>query len=100
MIDQPLRQFTVKRSRSSHRVKWLKPGRILEGRLLSMTNRTVRLFAPDPWDPKTYVDVPYDWLIPTPRSAVAAAVAPVAPVALPDHPALQVVDLRDEVNGK
>ena len=98
MIDQPLRQFTVKRSRSSHRVKWLKPGRILEGRLLSMTNRTVRLFAPDPWDPRTYVDVPYDWLIPTPRPAAANATP--AAAAAPDHPALQVVDLRDEVNGK
>ena len=35
-----------------------------EGKLISMTSRVVRLFAPDPTAQKPHVDLSYDWVIP------------------------------------
>jgi hypothetical protein len=45
-------------------VTWLHRDSIYEGKLLSMTNRTVRLYAPETVDQRPHVDVSYDWLIP------------------------------------
>jgi hypothetical protein len=45
-------------------VKWLNRKTVYEGKLVSMTNRVVRLFAPDPTDQQPHVDLSYDWVIP------------------------------------
>jgi hypothetical protein len=37
---------------------------VYEGKLMSMTARVVRLFAPDPTAQKRHVDISYDWVIP------------------------------------
>jgi hypothetical protein len=63
-----LRCFMLKRS-TGLRVSWLNRKTVYRGKLLSMSARIVRLFAPDPADPQPHVDVSYDWLIPTHRPA-------------------------------
>lgn len=63
-MEHAVRHFKLKKSRSSSRVKWLNRETIYEGKLLSMTGRTVRLFAPNPADERPYLDISYDWLVP------------------------------------
>lgn len=58
-----MRRFMLKKSRNV-RVTWLNTKTIYEGKLMSMTARVVRLYAPDPADPHQHVDVSYDWVTP------------------------------------
>jgi hypothetical protein len=45
-------------------VDWLNRNTVYEGKLISMTSRVVRLFAPDPTDRHPHVDISYDWVTP------------------------------------
>ncbi|MBI4420777.1 MAG: hypothetical protein HY560_08125 [Gemmatimonadetes bacterium] len=58
-----MRRFRLKKS-TGLRVKWLDRNTVYEGKLISMTRRVVRLFAPNPADEQPHVDVSYDWLTP------------------------------------
>jgi hypothetical protein len=61
------RRFMLKKSAGSHfRVEWLNRTTVYDGQLVSMTNRVVRLFAPDPKDSHPHVDISYDWVVPMP----------------------------------
>ena len=64
MIDAPRRFFKLKSNRGLTAAKWLSRHTVYEGRLISMTARIVRLFAPDPQDPRPYVDISYDLVVP------------------------------------
>lgn len=60
-----VRRFKLKKgSEALRRAKWLNRETIYEGKLISMTGRVVRLFAPDSAEPKRHVDLSYDWVIP------------------------------------
>jgi len=37
---------------------------VYEGKLISMTARTVRLFSPNAQDHPPYIDLSYDWVMP------------------------------------
>jgi len=58
-----MRRFMLKKSRRVN-VTWLNTKTVYEGKLLSMTARVVRLYAPDPSDAHPYVDVSFDWVTP------------------------------------
>jgi hypothetical protein len=58
-----MRRFMIKKS-TGVRVTWLNNKTVYEGKLMSMTARVVRLYAPDPTDAKPHVDLSYDWVIP------------------------------------
>ncbi len=60
----PRRFFKLNSGRSSGGVTWLNRHTVYEGRLISMTARVVRLFAPDPNDRKPHIDLSYDWVTP------------------------------------
>ncbi|HEY2823919.1 MAG TPA: hypothetical protein VGI83_00080 [Gemmatimonadales bacterium] len=60
------RRFTLKKSAPATHVDWLNRKTVYEGKLISMTNRVVRLFAPDPTAHYPHIDVSYDWVIPAP----------------------------------
>lgn len=60
----PIRYFKLKANRSNRHVMWLNRHTVYEGKLLSMTNRVVRLFAPNPMERQPHVDLSYDWVIP------------------------------------
>lgn len=66
MIDRPRRFFKLKSNRGATAAGWLNRHTVYEGRLISMTARTVRLFAPDPKDPRPHVDMSYDLVMPVP----------------------------------
>ena len=66
MIDRPRRFFKLKSNRGATAAGWLNHHTVYEGRLISMTARTVRLFAPDPKDPRPHVDMSYDLVMPVP----------------------------------
>ncbi len=59
-----MRRFMLKKTTNLRRVKWLDRKTVYEGKLISMTARVVRLFAPDPTAPQKHVDLSYDWVIP------------------------------------
>ncbi len=63
-MEKPKRCFKFKKNRCPRSVEWLQRETVYEGELLSMTNRIVRLYAPDPTVRRPYYDVSYDWLIP------------------------------------
>jgi hypothetical protein len=58
-----MRRFMLKKSRSV-RVTWLNTKTVYEGKLISMTARVVRLYAPDPSDAHPHIDLSYDWVTP------------------------------------
>jgi hypothetical protein len=58
-----MRRFKLKKGRNV-RVAWLDTKTVYEGKLLSMTARVVRLYAPDPNDAHQHVDLSYDWVTP------------------------------------
>lgn len=60
----PTRHFKLKSNRGVRTVPWLNRHTVYEGKLLSMTARTVRLFSPNPGDGRPYVDLSYDWVTP------------------------------------
>ncbi len=68
LVDLPIRYFKIKKGRCPRTVKWLNYDTVYEGQLLSMTSRSVRLYAPDEDDKRPHFDVSYDWLVPA-RSA-------------------------------
>ena len=61
-----LRRFKLKANRSAGHVTWLNRHTVYEGRLLSMTARLVRLYAPNHMEQQQHVDLSYDWVIPVP----------------------------------
>ena len=63
-MTHPPRYFKLKTNRSGYRVTWLNRHTLYEGKLISMTSRVVRLFAPNPADQRPYVDLSYDWVLP------------------------------------
>jgi hypothetical protein len=62
----PVRHFKLKTNRSGRSATWLNRHTVYEGRLLSMTARTVRLYAPNPAERQQHIDLSYDWVIPVP----------------------------------
>ncbi len=64
MTERAKRYFKFKKNRFPSTVGWLNRDNVYEGKLLSMTNRTVRLYAPETEDRRPHIDVSYDWLIP------------------------------------
>lgn len=62
----PVRRFKLKVNRYSGHATWLNRHTVYEGKLLSMTGRIVRLFAPNPAERQQHVDLSYDWVIPVP----------------------------------
>ena len=65
-MPMPIRHFKLKANRSLGQVTWLNRHTAYEGKLLSMTARTVRLYAPNPMEQQQHVDLPYDWVISVP----------------------------------
>lgn len=63
-MRMPLRHFKLKVNRRSSQVSWLNRHTIYEGKLLSMTARVVRLYAPNPMEHQQHVDLSYDWVVP------------------------------------
>lgn len=63
-MNTPIRHFKLKINRGSSHVTWLNRHTVYEGKLLSMTGRVVRLFAPNPMEQRQHVDLSYDWVIP------------------------------------
>jgi hypothetical protein len=59
-----MRRFMLKKNTQAPRAEWLNRQTVHEGKLISMTSRVVRLFAPDPANQRQHVDLPYDWVIP------------------------------------
>jgi len=58
-------RFRLKKNASLHGAKWLDRNTVYEGKLISMTERVVRLFAPFPSEQRpAHLDVSYDSLIP------------------------------------
>ena len=60
----PIRHFKLKVLRNGISVTWLNRHTVYEGKLLSMTGRIVRLYAPNPMEQRQHVDLPYDWVTP------------------------------------
>lgn len=65
-----MRRFKLKKIARLSKAKWLDRETIYEGKLLSMTGRVVRLYAPNPIEAHQHVDISYDWVIPMHASAV------------------------------
>lgn len=65
-MNTPVRRFKLKVNRNDGRVPWLNRHTIYEGKLLSMTGRVVRLYAPDPMEQRQHVDLSYDWVTSVP----------------------------------
>jgi hypothetical protein len=63
-MEIPKRYFRLKKGRSASHVKWLNRETVYQGKLVSMTRRVVRLFAPDPTTGRPHVDLSYDWVTP------------------------------------
>lgn len=59
-----IRRFMLKKNAVLGRAKWLDRKTVYEGKLISMTSRVVRLFAPNVTDQQQHVDLSYDWVIP------------------------------------
>jgi len=59
-----MRRFMLKKNARLSQAEWLNRTTVYEGKLMSMTGRIVRLFAPDPSAKQRYVDLSYDWVIP------------------------------------
>jgi len=59
-----MRRFMLKKNAKLNKAEWLDRKTVYEGKLMSMTARIVRLFAPDPSAKQRYVDLSYDWVIP------------------------------------
>lgn len=65
-MNTPVRRFKLKVNRHSGRVTWLNRHTIYQGKLLSMTGRVVRLYAPNPMEQRQHVDLSYDWVTSVP----------------------------------
>lgn len=65
-MNTPARRFKLKVNRYSGRVTWLNRHTIYQGKLLSMTGRVVRLYAPNPMEQRQHVDLSYDWVTSVP----------------------------------
>lgn len=59
-----MRRFMLKKSTPATRFEWLNKKTVYEGKLISMTSRVVRLYAPDPSARYPHVDLSYDWVTP------------------------------------
>ena len=59
-----MRRFMVKKNANLSKAKWLDRKTVYEGKLISMTSRVVRLFAPNPLERQQHVDLSYDWVTP------------------------------------
>jgi hypothetical protein len=65
-MNTPVRRFKLKVNRNGGPVTWLNRHTIYEGKLLSMTGRVVRLYAPNPMEQRQHVDLSYDWVTSVP----------------------------------
>lgn len=63
-MQLPARFFRLKKSRSGGPVTWLNGTTVYEGKLISMTRRVVRLFAPKGSTGRPHIDLSYDWVTP------------------------------------
>lgn len=70
-MDLPERYFRLHTHRTARHVTWLHRGTVYRGKLVSMTNRVVRLFAPDPSAGRPHADVSYDCVTPVRHSDAA-----------------------------
>jgi hypothetical protein len=61
-----MRRFMLKKTTNLSRADWLNRKTVYEGKLISMTARVVRLYAPNPTEQQQHVDLSYDWVIPVP----------------------------------
>jgi hypothetical protein len=59
-----MRRFMLKKNAKLGGAAWLDRKTVYEGQLRSMTERVVRLFAPDPTDTRKHIDLSYDWVTP------------------------------------
>ena len=59
-----VRHFKLNKNAKLSKAKWLDRNLVYEGKLISMTGRVVRLFAPNPVPGQRSVDLSYDWVIP------------------------------------
>ena len=59
-----MRHFMLKKTSPPSRADWLNRKTVYEGKLISMTSRVVRLYAPDPTAQYPHMDLSYDWVIP------------------------------------
>jgi hypothetical protein len=60
-----MRRFMLKKNANTGSTEWLDRKTVYEGKLISMTDRIVRLFPADPAaQKKQHVDLSYDWVIP------------------------------------
>ena len=59
-----MRRFMLNKKAILRGAVWLDRTSIYEGKLISMTARTVRLFAPDATADRKHVDMSYDWVVP------------------------------------
>jgi hypothetical protein len=59
-----MRRFKLKKNTQARGAEWLNRETVYEGKLMSETERVVRLFAPDGEERRQHVDLPYEWVIP------------------------------------
>ena len=60
-----MRRFMLKKNSPAGLAEWLNRKTVYEGKLISMTSRVVRLFAPvAPAEGRNYEDLSYDWVTP------------------------------------
>jgi hypothetical protein len=59
-----MRRFMLNKKAKLNGTSWLDRKTVYEGKLISMTQRSVRLFAPDPTASTQHVDLSYDWVTP------------------------------------
>ena len=59
-----MRRFVLNKKAKLKSAEWLDRKTIYEGKLISMTNRVVRLYAPDPAADRPHLDMSYDWVTP------------------------------------
>jgi hypothetical protein len=59
-----MRRFMLNKNAKLGGASWLDRKTVYEGKLMSMTARVVRLFAPDATEKQQHVDLSYDWVIP------------------------------------
>ena len=57
-------RFMLKKNAKLGGASWLNRKTVYEGKLMSMTERVVRLFAPDADEKQRHVDLSYDWVTP------------------------------------
>jgi len=55
-------RYKLKKNTAAPGAEWLNRDGVYEGKLMSMTSRLVRLFAPDRAERRQHVDLPIEWV--------------------------------------